>query len=183
MSPVVIDFERYFTQPLDRDDPGHVAAARAFVPVAMLLIQCSAKNGLRVFTLDHIARTANTKPDLNVLALALGAACEDVCRIFDEVAPALMRVVQSYTADSALRRRASAGFLSLVIADVDAPAPFARIAKAGQSGKHVRAFMRLALFTSFASETDFRIRLDAFSVEYRALSSHFQRGKRKAVDV
>jgi hypothetical protein len=181
-SPVIIDFERYFTSTLDRDDPEHAAATRALVPVAMLLIECSAKDGLRIFTLEHIARVANSKPDPVALVSALGEACERVCRLFGDVASALMRVIQSYAAESALRRRASARFLSRVVSDVDARAAFARILAAGQVGSHARAFMRLALSTAFAAETDFRIRLDAFSVEYARLSPHFARGiKRKAL--
>lgn len=179
--PVLIDFDSYFTRLVDRGSAAQAAASRAFVPVAMLLIACSAREAATcLFHKEDIARALGAGVDGSVFALSelLGAACDAVCEQFD-MAYAMMSVLQKYAATAARRRRPCARFLRGVVADVDARDAFTGIATRGHTGAHMRACLRLALSTAYSAEIDFRARVDSFCVDYARLTG---RGRKRRAD-
>ena len=167
--PVVIDFDPYFTKRVDPTSASQRDAARAFVPVAMLLMHCSAGPTAKLFEPSDIARAAETE-DAPVSAVAerLGVACDRVCAVFPDLECVLLSVLQKYVPFCAKRRIADAdqsqsqsqspGLFCTEDADAEAAAALknaiegandgdaiARIAMAGLTGTHVRSLLSLAL--------------------------------------
>lgn len=163
--PVVIDFDPYFTKRVDPTSVSQRDAARAFVPVAMLLMHCSAGPTAKLFEPIDIARAAGTE-DAPVSAIAerLGVACDRVCAAFPDLECVLLSVLQKYVPFCARRRIADAdqsqspGLFCTENADAEAAAALknaiegandgdaiARIAMAGLTGTHVRSLLSLAL--------------------------------------
>jgi hypothetical protein len=151
-TPVVIDFDPYFTKRVDPTSADQRGAARAFVPVAMLLMHCSAGPTASLFDQRDIARAAETDQHAHVSVIAerLGVACDRVCATFPELECVLMSVLQKYVPFCAKRRLTGAGSDYTAVLkeaadganDSDA---IARIAIAGLTGAHVRVFLNLAM--------------------------------------
>jgi hypothetical protein len=189
--PVVIDFDPYFTKRVDPTSVSHRDAARAFVPVAMLLMHCSAGPTAKLFEPSDIARAAETE-DAPVSAIAerLGVACDRVCAVFPELECVLMSVLQKYVPFWAKRRIADADTSGLLCTEnaeaaeaAEASAALkdaiegandgdaiARIAMAGLTGTHVRSLLRLAL----CGDAEHADALAVFSSSFTAIAATAQ---------
>lgn len=162
--PVLIDFDPFLTKRVDELDARCRAAARGFVPVAMLLISCSMEShGLAFFETRDIER-ATSGPNEGLVD-RLAAACDRVFECFPDLGCALMSVMQRYIpfwvsrgSRGSLGSRGSRGSgerdpcdhydesklvrVSRMAGDWEA---LDRIASHGLYGAHVRAFLGLAL--------------------------------------
>lgn len=149
--PVVIDFDPFFTRRVDeRSTERSRAAARGFVPVAMMLLSCSMESrGLALFDPRDIARAArDTGRGPRDVVDRLAVACDRVVECFPDLGTALMGVMQKYVPfwiakgpltdaeRSALRR---------VSRMADDWCALRRIEIKGFYGAHVRAFLGLAM--------------------------------------
>jgi hypothetical protein len=149
--PVVIDFDPFFTRRVDeRSTERSRAAARGFVPVAMMLLSCSMESrGLALFDPRDIARAArDTGRGPRDVVDRLAVACDRVVECFPDIGAALMGVMQKYVPfwiakgpltdaeRSALRR---------VSRMADDWCALRRIESKGLYGAHVRAFIGLAM--------------------------------------
>lgn len=154
--PVVIDFDPFFTRRVDersRSTERSRAAARGFVPVAMMLMNCSmASRGLALFTPRDIARAAReTGRGPRDVVDRLAVACDRVVECFPDLGGALMGVMQKYIpvwvskgpllAQSEPERR----MLERVSRMADDWSALRRIASQGLFGAHARAFLGLAM--------------------------------------
>jgi predicted Ser/Thr protein kinase len=149
--PVVIDFDPFFTRRVDeRSTERSRAAARGFVPVAMMLLSCSMESrGLALFDPRDIARAArDTGRGPRDVVDRLAVACDRVVECCPDRGAALMGVMQKYVPfwiakgpltdaeRSALRR---------VSRMADDWCALRRIEIKGLYGAHVRAFLGLAM--------------------------------------
>jgi hypothetical protein len=173
-TPVVIDFDPYFTKRVDPTSADQLGAARAFVPVAMLLMHCSAGPTASLFDQRDIARAAETDQDAHVSVIAerLGVACDRVCAAFPELECVLMSVLQKYVPFCAKRRLAGAGsdYTAMLKGAADGANDgdaIARIAIAGLTGAHVRALLSLAM----GGDAD---ALDSFSQAFTVIAATAQ---------